>query len=83
MSCGWLFVFYEQKTAYEISEWDWSSGVCSCDLVILYFFNCNLRLVVNFRCLLTSVAALCSSILTVRENNGKMPKNNSRVKLLI
>src|SRR6056300_923084 len=27
-----LFLFFKQKTAYEISECDWSSDVCSSDL---------------------------------------------------
>src|SRR5210317_53244 len=26
------FFFFKQKTAYEISEWDWNSDVCSSDL---------------------------------------------------
>ena len=29
---GWV-VFFKQKTAYEIKECDWSSDVCSSDLV--------------------------------------------------
>ena len=35
---GALFVFvffFKQKTAYEIKECDWSSDVCSSDLVVL------------------------------------------------
>src|SRR6056300_1381747 len=28
----WCFLFFKQKTAYEISECDWSSDVCSSDL---------------------------------------------------
>src|SRR3546814_4650618 len=31
MVCGW-FVFFEQKTAYEMRISDWSSDVCSSDL---------------------------------------------------
>src|SRR6056300_1332367 len=27
-----VFIFFKQKTAYEISECDWSSDVCSSDL---------------------------------------------------
>ena len=31
---GWLFFFFfKQKTAYEIGTGDWSSDVCSSDLV--------------------------------------------------
>src|SRR3546814_6291975 len=29
----WLFLFYQQKTAYEMRISDWSSDVCSSDLV--------------------------------------------------
>ena len=29
-----VFFFFKQKTAYEIKECDWSSGVCSSDLDI-------------------------------------------------
>src|SRR5210317_873374 len=32
-----LFFFFKQKTAYEISECDWSSDVCSSDL--FFFFK--------------------------------------------
>ena len=31
----WVFFFFKQKTAYEIKECDWSSDVCSSDLVPL------------------------------------------------
>ena len=29
-----MFFFFKQKTAYEIKECDWSSDVCSSDLVV-------------------------------------------------
>src|SRR6056300_540307 len=32
LSTNWGFFFFKQKTAYEISEGDWSSDVCSSDL---------------------------------------------------
>src|SRR3546814_16496559 len=36
MSSGWFFVcFFKQKTAYEMRISDWSSDVCSSDLMIL------------------------------------------------
>src|SRR3546814_3755447 len=38
MSCvcrKWLFFFFKQKTAYEMRISDWSSDVCSSDLVIV------------------------------------------------
>ena len=31
-----MFFFFKQKTAYEIKECDWSSDVCSSDLLILF-----------------------------------------------
>src|SRR5216110_3060810 len=33
MRPGYSFLFFKQKTAYEISSRDWSSDVCSSDLV--------------------------------------------------
>src|SRR3546814_15601049 len=30
---GWVMYFYEQKTAYEMRISDWSSDVCSSDLI--------------------------------------------------
>src|SRR3546814_5618105 len=30
--CGYFFVFFKQKTAYEMRISDWSSDVCSSDL---------------------------------------------------
>src|ERR1051326_9275571 len=32
LCCWFFFVFFKQKTAYEIKECDWSSDVCSSDL---------------------------------------------------
>src|ERR1043166_4173196 len=32
---AWVF-FFKQKTAYEIPKRDWSSDVCSSDLVVMY-----------------------------------------------
>src|SRR3546814_15763836 len=32
--CGW-FLFFKQKTAYELRISDWSSDVCSSDLVLV------------------------------------------------
>src|SRR3546814_2855441 len=33
MSCGFFFFFFKQKTAYEMRISDWSSDVCSSDLL--------------------------------------------------
>ena len=33
-----LFFFFKQKTAYEIYQCDWSSDVCSSDLIVLSDF---------------------------------------------
>src|SRR3546814_6441481 len=32
--CRWQFVFFKQKTAYEMRMSDWSSDVCSSDLLM-------------------------------------------------
>src|SRR3546814_5759921 len=48
-----FFVFFKQKTAYEMRISDWSSDVCSSDLlvgviiVLLFFFIVGLGLVVG------------------------------------
>ena len=34
-SCFFLFFFFKQKTAYEIYQCDWSSDVCSSDLIVI------------------------------------------------
>ena len=31
--CDFIFFFFKQKTAYEIGTGDWSSDVCSSDLM--------------------------------------------------
>ena len=33
-ACVLLFFFFKQKTAYEIYQCDWSSDVCSSDLLL-------------------------------------------------
>src|SRR3546814_3742307 len=33
MYCGYSFFFFKQKTAYEVRISDWSSDVCSSDLL--------------------------------------------------
>src|ERR1044071_10000485 len=38
-SIVFLFFFFKQKTAYEISSRDWSSDVCSSDLVGNYLWD--------------------------------------------
>src|SRR3546814_8239143 len=35
VSCGCCFFFFKQKTAYEMRISDWSSDVCSSDLVLV------------------------------------------------
>ena len=32
-----FFFFFKQKTAYEIGTGDWSSDVCSSDLLTVYY----------------------------------------------
>ena len=34
-----LFFFFKQKTAYEIGTGDWSSDVCSSDLIQVFFLS--------------------------------------------
>src|SRR3546814_8029130 len=36
---GYVFFFFEQKTAYEMRISDWSSDVCSSDLTVLCAFD--------------------------------------------
>src|SRR3546814_5514999 len=45
--CRWNFCFFKQKTAYEMRISDWSSDVCSSDLVRLYTYCGELRLVAS------------------------------------
>ena len=39
-----IFFFFKQKTAYEILTCDWSSDVCSSDLIALNVFDKNIIL---------------------------------------
>src|SRR3546814_19116265 len=34
LSCAFFFFFFKQKTAYELRISDWSSDVCSSDLIV-------------------------------------------------
>src|SRR3546814_2160781 len=44
MSCVLLFFFlFKQKTAYELRISDWSSDVCSSDLVAAYAWNGSVK----------------------------------------
>src|SRR6056300_1265068 len=38
-----IFFFFKQKTACDISECDWSSDVCSSDLLDVFFFSSRRR----------------------------------------
>src|SRR3546814_8501672 len=40
-----VFVFFKQKTAYEVSISDWSSDVCSSDLYPLLYYALGIGLV--------------------------------------
>ena len=46
--------FFKQKTAYEIKECDWSSDVCSSDLLFMVAINDNSHSAANF------LSRLCS-----------------------
>src|SRR3546814_15044783 len=39
--CGIVFYFFKQKTAYEMRISDWSSDVCSSDLVLAHAACCG------------------------------------------
>ena len=43
-ACWFVFFFFKQKTAYEIKECDWSSDVCSSDLVLCQALEVKLQL---------------------------------------
>src|SRR3546814_10738350 len=43
--CGFCFFFFKQKTAYEMRISDWSSDVCSSDLLSLFGPSFMTRLV--------------------------------------
>ena len=61
MMLGWLlFFFFKQKTAYEIYQCDWSSDVCSSDLVSSYIpeFKGDDKDAVTIRNLLTHTAGM-------------------------
>ena len=38
-----LFFFFKQKTAYEVVSRDWSSDVCSSDLLQVVLSGCRLE----------------------------------------
>ena len=40
-----FFFFFKQKTAYEIYQCDWSSDVCSSDLMV-FFVKCEIEALV-------------------------------------
>ena len=71
VSCD--FFFFKQKTAYEIVSRDWSSDVCSSDLVDIYLAKTLqqltlIELYVHVECL-----ALCSAWFNI--NNNFLPTN--------
>ena len=63
-----MIFFFKQKTAYEIKECDWSSDVCSSDLVFskekkinnFYYSSCNYNSPTSFM-LSKLCKALCQS----------------------
>ncbi len=44
---GFVFFFFKQKTAYEIYQCDWSSDVCSSDLIALDSFGIGVANIYN------------------------------------
>ena len=42
------FFFFKQKTAYELKECDWSSDVCSSDLLNIFLFDREYKVFLYF-----------------------------------
>src|SRR3546814_5541035 len=66
-----LFFFFKQKTAYEMRISDWSSDVCSSDLVIPLFIIPEGRLRVQ-RQPVHTLDKLDRHILDLLQNDGRM-----------
>src|SRR3546814_13430116 len=68
------FFFFKQKTAYEMRISDWSSDVCSSDLVDIVFANeeevCSLYDAADFDAALQAVRAHCEVAALTRSEKG-------------
>ena len=67
-----IFFFFKQKTAYEIKECDWSSDVCSSDLIKYYLF-----LIVNI-----SFFIIKKYFYRIIHNNSELYRNYELVRKL-
>src|ERR1051326_499232 len=65
----WWFVFFKQKTAYEIKECGWSSDVCSSDLGD-YFFEFDARAFVDVEAFAQSVGCSNDEVVFIRRDVG-------------
>ena len=68
-----FFFFFKQKTAYEIYQCDWSSDVCSSDLVCFY------RLI--FRGIFFTLCHKRFNNIIVSKNSSSFPRLNKFCKL--
>src|SRR3546814_21081308 len=75
-----IFFFFKQKTAYEMRISDWSSDVCSSDLVVRQFGGQRDRLVCGNRCRAVEAGAghvLGISVLSVHCLQTGWPKSGA------
>src|SRR5210317_2475638 len=63
------FFFFKQKTAYEISEYDWSSDVCSSDLIVV-----NVPSMPSKRALVVAVPPSDSAVPVIRSEERRVGK---------
>src|SRR3546814_6450449 len=69
-----LLCFFKQKTAYEVRISDWSSDVCSSDLIFSQFiglpFIFNVRIEAPFRGLLNTAMSFTDPSLLIHKSLG-------------
>ena len=66
-----VFFFFKQKTAYEIGTGDWSSDVCSSDLLTLSLSSSSNTK--NYSTVATTVSCMavnCAEMIVYGSNNG-------------
>ena len=82
-----VFFFFKQKTAYEIYQCDWSSDVCSSDLIVFKrgpsFFGSKAVMPIAW-CLAQSICAVSASTRSIlfktnRRGVSESPSSLSRV----
>ena len=75
-----LIFFFKQKTAYEIYRCDWSSDVCSSDLVFQYFLD---RRIVFLIILVTLYYFRMQKQIMRHHNRSQHTHNNQHTKMCI